>query len=250
MNELCRYLPWDSNFFGLRIAQVDSSRLDPIFVSHINQWCIQNEIDCLYFLADPDYKNSIRIAEGHQFHLVDVRITWHQKYDPTQEAHKPPSSILIRPYQQSDLQDLRNIARRSFTSSRFYSDPCFPREKCDDLYDLWIKNSCEGYADHVIVAINNGSPQGFITCHVHQNRHEGNIGLIGVGEQARGQGVGYLLTEAALKWFINQGINHTYVVTQGGNIPAHRLYGHSGFSIHLLQLWYHKWFKGCAQNNQ
>jgi dTDP-4-amino-4,6-dideoxy-D-galactose acyltransferase len=245
MNEPCRFLPWDSEFFGLRIARAESSRLDKSSKTGIDQWCKQNNIDCLYFLADPDYTDTTRIAENNGFHLVDIRVTMHHQHLSAQPTDRSTSLIATRPFQSSDVPELRAIARKSFTLSRFYSDPCFPREKCEGLYDIWIKNSCEGYADQVLVADINSLPQGFITCHIRQDGQEGDIGLIGVREQARGQGVGISLVAAALRWFSDQVINHVFVVTQGGNMPAHRLYERAGFSIHSLQLWYHKWFKGC-----
>ncbi len=248
MSEPCRYLPWDSDFFGVRIAQVEANRIDQESVIEIFEWCSQNDIDCLYYLADPNYNEAIRTAEDNQFHLVDVRVTRQYQFKSMVEISQPEAQCLIRPYRHSDLPDLRKIARKGFTRSRFYSDPCFPQDKCDELYDVWIKNSCEGYADHVLVADIKGLPQGFITCHVRQNRLEGDIGLVGVSEQARGQGIGRSLTEYAREWFYNQDVNRIFVVTQGVNIVAHKLYDRSGFSIQSIKLWYHKWFKGCFQN--
>jgi len=249
MSEPCRYLPWDSNFFGVRIAQVEANRMDNESLIEIIQWCSQNDIDCLYYLADPNFNVAIRTAEDNQFHLVDVRVTRQFQFQPMVEIRQPEAQCLIRPYRLSDLPDLRKIARKSFTQSRFYSDPCFPQDKCEELYDVWIKNSCEGYADQVLVAEVEGFPQGFITCHVRQNRLEGDIGLVGVSEQRRGQGVGKSLIEYAREWFCDQGVNRIFVVTQGANVLAHKLYDRNGFSIHSIKLWYHKWFKGCLQKS-
>jgi len=249
MSEPCRYLPWDSDFFGVRIAQVEANHLDQESLIEIIQWCNQSDIECLYYLADPIYIEAIRTAEDNQFHLVDVRVTRQYQFQPTVDFNQPVAPYLIRPFHVSDLPDLRKIARKSFTRSRFYSDPCFPQDKCDELYDVWIKNSCEGYADHVLVAEIKGLPQGFITCHVRQNRFEGDIGLVGVSEQARGKGVGKSLIEFAREWFYNQGVNRIFVVTQGANILAHKLYDRNGFSIYSIKLWYHKWFKGCLQKS-
>ena len=47
---------------------------------------------------------------------------------------------------------LRAIARASHGDTRFYADPHFPDERCDDLYDTWIRRSLEGWADAVLVA--------------------------------------------------------------------------------------------------
>ena len=243
MSEPCRFLPWDSDFFGLRIAQVESNHLDNVSITQINYWCLQNNIDCLYFLADPDFSETIRLAELDQFHLVDIRVTMCHQYRPTKENNQPPPPLMIRPYQSSDMTELSNIARKSFTGSRFYSDPCFLRDKCDDLYDAWIKNSCEGYANQVLVADFDSVPKGFITCHVHENLQEGKIGLVGVNEESRGQGIGKSLVQSALRYFSERGVNSVSIAMQGSNIIAQRLCEQVGFSMYSLQLWYHKWFR-------
>ncbi len=246
MSDPCKYLPWDSDFFGVRIAQVEANHLDQESLIEIIQWCNQRDIDCLYYLADPNYIDAIRTAEENQFHLVDVRVTRQYQFQPTVDFNQPVAPYLIRPFLLSDLPDLRKIARKSFTLSRFYSDPCFPQDKCDELYDVWIKNSCEGYADHVLVAEIKGVSQGFITCHIRQNRLEGDIGLVGVSEQARGQGVGKSLVQASLGYFYEQGVYSVFIAMQGSNIIAQKLCEHTGFSMYSLRLWYHKWFSACS----
>ncbi len=72
---------------------------------------------------------------------------------------------MVRPAQPSDLEALMQTARSSFHDSRFYSDPNFPRSRCDDFYASWIEKSCNGYADFVLVAENAGEPADFITGH-------------------------------------------------------------------------------------
>ena len=42
--------------------------------------------------------------------------------------------------------------RDSHRDSRFYYDPGFPNQRCDELYETWIDRSCHGYADTVLVA--------------------------------------------------------------------------------------------------
>ena len=73
--ELCRYREWDSQFFGRRIAEVLGRRLSPEQVPEVLAWCTQQAIDCLYFLADPDDAETVRMAEDSRFRLVDIRLT-------------------------------------------------------------------------------------------------------------------------------------------------------------------------------
>jgi ribosomal protein S18 acetylase RimI-like enzyme len=133
------------------------------------------------------------------------------------------------------------IARGSFQLSRFYFDENFPEEACDAMYQIWVKKSCQGYADTVIVAEKDGKAVGFITCSL-ENEEAGSIGLVGVDENSRGMGVGRALINAALQWFANRSVKSIHVVTQGRNIPALHLYQSHGFMIKSVQIWYHKWF--------
>lgn len=244
MSELYQFLNWDSNFFGLRIAKVNKPQLDPPGMAEILSWCEQNSIDCLYLLADSTDQESIRLAEDNHFRLVDLRMSMLCQVDSSTDAQLPTYDFTIRPAQSQDINRLRSIARSSFTLTRFYSDGCFPREKCDDLYDVWVTRSCEGFADQVLVAIYNGVPQGFITLHLKPEA--GEIGIIGVSQETRGLGIGKALVESALSWYHNQGIRQVTVATQGKNYQAQNFFQHNGFDVYNMHIWYHKWFSGCS----
>lgn len=229
-------LPWDTDFFGVRIARLNGSRLSPELASAARQWCEENAVDCLYFLADPEYETT-REASLNGFHLVDIRVTL-----DLQIATAIQGSLKPGPYrhcQPDDVDALKHIARSSY-HTRFHADPCFPDEQCDELYALWIERSCGDYADAVLVVPQNEQPAGFITCKV--TRDGGQIGLVGVSSAMRGQGIGDRLIALAIDWFDRQGLTTASVVTQGNNIPAQRLYQKAGFQTRSMQLWYHRWF--------
>lgn len=246
MSDLCQFLPWDSQFFGLRIARARPGRLSAEVVEQILAWCQQHQIECLYFLADSDHNETVTLAETHGFHLVDVRLTLQCDLQSWGEASPPSSQSSLRPCQPDDLPALQAIAGNSYQHSRFYFDAHFSHQDCARLYETWIKNSCQGYADHVWVAEEDGRPVGFITCHLPKEQGiaaAAQIGLLGVAEQARGSGLGRLLVNGALGWFHSQGVVRVQVVTQGRNLAAQRLYQRCGFVTYNLQLWYHKWFR-------
>ena len=242
MTHLCQFLPWDSTFFDLNIARVNGDFLTVDSIKVILSWCEQNEIDCLYFLANPHDNQTIKIAEEHHFHLVDIRVTQAWNNQRSSFHQETPNNVTIRPFISEDLPYIRNIASKIFVFTRFYSDSYFPRNKVEQFYDVWIKNSCEGYADQVLVAESDRIPIGFITCHNKSPLTEGEIGLIGVSEGSRGQGIGKSLVNAALRWFLYQGIDKVKIVTQGTNIPGLTVCQRVGFCTSSVQLWYHKWF--------
>lgn len=237
---LCQYLDWDSDFFGVRIARLTTNRLTEEILYDTNNCCASHNIDCVYFLADSDNDETIFLAENNGFHLVDLRMTFEKPITaiPTFTAHS--NNNVTRKSEPRDIIELRQIARSNHRDTRFYFDRHFSRERCDELYATWIERSCQGFADAVFVADDNGKASGYITCHLREG-NLGQIGLVGVGPTLQGKGMGTQLVNHAINWFAEQGMKKVTVVTQGRNVIAQRLYQKSGFLTQSVQLWYHKW---------
>lgn len=204
----------------------------------VNRWCEERGVECLYLLAEAEHQETIRLAEEHDFRLVDLRITLQSQLHPPLASR--PGSVRIRLARLEDLAGLRTIARSSYRDSRFYADGHFLPSACDRLYEIWIEKSCSGYADAVLVAEVDAQPAGYVTCHAKESEH-GEIGLVGVSPDYRQQGLGRQLVEAACRWFAERSLCHVTVVTQGRNISAQRLYQRCGFVTKAIQLWYHRW---------
>ena len=237
----CHYLDWDSSFFGYRIARVAGSRLDEQSTNEILVWCTARRIECLYLLADADDDTTVRLAEKHQFHLVDIRTTLEKRLDRTLPEGSESCPAEVRVYTAADIPALQKIARVSYHHTRFYYDCRFPSHLADAMYETWIEKSCNGYAETVLVADVDGQPAGYISCHL-SDKSTGQIGLVGVSGEWNGLGVGQTLVNESLRWFAARAIKRVRVVTQGRNSKAQRLYQRSGFVTETLHLWYHRWF--------
>jgi len=239
----CILLPWDSEFFGFRIGRVEGHTLNPQQAEAIDAWCHQQAVRCLYFLASANDPQTSAAAEDAGYHLVDVRMTFKQKLLDARSSDGLSTGLVIRPARPKDIPALREIGRVSYTLSRFYFDQGFARQRCDELYALWVEKSCQGYADEVLVAEVEGQPGGFITLKtILEGEPHGEIGLVGISSQAQGRGLGPRLVEYGLAWFASQGLPAAEVVTQGRNLRAQRLYQRAGFVTEMVRLWYHKWF--------
>jgi dTDP-4-amino-4,6-dideoxy-D-galactose acyltransferase len=234
----CRLLPWDSEFFGVRVARLETET-GAAAMPAVFDWCATAGVDCLYYLVPSAGLESLRAAEEHGFRLVDIRVT----FDGILSRMPPqaPGST-IRPAQPGDIESLAALARVSHHDTRFYSDPRFPREKCDSLYETWLRKSMAGWAQAVFVAGDEQGPAGYCTAHKNEDG-AGSIGLIAVDPRAQGRGWGPLLLGATLGWFRTEGISRVRVVTQGRNIPAQRLYQRAGFRTCSVEVWYHRWFR-------
>jgi dTDP-4-amino-4,6-dideoxy-D-galactose acyltransferase len=242
--ENCVVLDWDTAFFGFRVGRVQRDKLTQEELGEINAWCRYNDIRLLYFLARSDDAVTTRIAEDDGFHLVDVRMTFGIKICSPILAGSisPDCSVVVRQALAEDAKILEGIARESHRDSRFFFDENIPLHLSKSLYETWIKKSCKGYADAVLVAELNNKQVGYISCHLYEELGIGSIGLIGVSKTERGIGIGPVLLKNALHWFAERGISEITVVTQGRNRTAQRLYQRFGFLTKDVQLWYHKWY--------
>lgn len=241
----CELLPWDTEFFRCRIARVCGEALNLERAVQIDCWSRRNRIKCLYFLSRADDPTAIETAERHGFRFVDIRMTFErERLRPSDLARSGVrASMAIRPVQPSDLPALQAIARTAHGTTRFFTDPRFPRHRVEELYSTWIELEIQGRAQAVFVAaVGSSQPVGYISCHLDPARGHGSIGLVGVAPEARGRGIGKSLLGAAIDWFGTTGAQEVTVVTQGNNRAAQRLYQRCGFLSRDLQLWFHKWY--------
>jgi dTDP-4-amino-4,6-dideoxy-D-galactose acyltransferase len=234
-------LPWDTDFFGVATARIIADRLQEDTLTQTLDQCRAAGVQVLYYLAPSDDDGSVRLAEQAGFHLVDIRVTleWQARGEP---AAPVPDGLTIRDQRAEDLPGLQAIAAASYQLSRFYYDGRYPRERCDALYAEWIARSCRAAAERVLVAERRGGIAGFLSADYAPPEQTGQIRLVGISADARGQGIGHILVRAAQRWFHEQGARRVSVVTQGRNIAAQRLYQRCGFVTSADQLWYHKWF--------
>jgi len=231
-------LPWDSEFFGVRVARaLDTDAFGPGDGRVLLKWCEAHRVRWLYALLPPN-PSAIQEAEASGFALTDVRVAL--AGPPERIAGGPVGNI--RPFRDADLPVLRRLARASHRDSRFFADPHVPEGRAELLFERWIERDCSadpnGWAG---VAESGSAPAGYLTAHV-DNQRRGWIRLVAVAADARGQGLGAALVAAAGRWFVERGAVEVHVVTQGRNLAAQRVYQQAGFRTETVRLWYHRWF--------
>ena len=241
------FLPWDTEHFGCRIARANIHQLDAASWRQLEGWCREQSIDCLYFLASAADQDTIFELQARQFSFVDIRLTFEYTL-PSAPAYAGVENLAFRMSNEEDVPRFIDIAKNSYKESRFYADPCFDSEKVSLMYQTWLtKSIATDFADAVVVAELNQQPAGFLTCHLNRPEGEGNLGLSGVAELARGMGLGQCMYKYGVHWLYTQGMNRVNAVTQGSNIAVQRLFQRCGFVTRSVELWYHKWFIECPQ---
>ena len=239
LSELLRDLPWDSAFFGLRIASVLPRRLSASELTQIEERRRRENLDCVYFLADPTDAAGLERVSSAGWRFVDVRVTLDRSLDAGPDGSKHSDSV--RHAEVADLPSLRKLARESHADSRFYQDGRFSRTACDRLFEEWIAKSVAGeLADAVLVSGPSGAPLGYVTLR-SAGQAAASIGLFAVAPSARGRGLGSGLLAAGLAWARARGCSAISVVTQGSNVGAQRVYQRAGFTTREAAYWYHAW---------
>ncbi len=237
---LCKFLDWDSEFFGCRIASLINETLTTNRLKKALSWCGDNQIDCLYFLADIEDSQTIMLAEKQGFHLTDIRVTLEAELSGIQQYQTITTGI-VQNATSEDFEQLKKIASVNHRDSRFYYDGNFSIQKCDELFATWIEKSCKGYADVVLTKKSGKKIEGYITCSIDEEGN-GSIGLVGVNPYLQGKGIGRVLVSSAIEWFKSKNVSYFTVITQGRNVKAQRLYQRNGFVTKSLKNWYHLWF--------
>lgn len=217
-------LSWDSEFWGRRIGRAHSA--------DINKWAAENMVGTVCLLIPSDQPDRVQDAEQRGFQFMDIRLML--------ERPTGPHASSVRAYRPADLETLVMIARSAHRITRFYADPGFSADRCDDLYEAWIRNSAAGWADKILVSGDVAHPSGYCTIHIKDG--VGSIGLIAVAELDRGKGLGGELTLGAVDWCHAHGVPHITVVTQGRNVPAQRVFQRCGFLTVSNEIWLHKKF--------
>jgi GNAT superfamily N-acetyltransferase len=232
---------WDSEFFGVSIAQVSGRRATQDALARTVNDARKASVDCLYFLVDADDLATIRAAEANAFALMDVRLTLECAIEG-RVNDSGSDDEMIRPARAGDLPRLTAIARLSHRNTRFHVDPHFDSIRSDDLYAVWIERSVKGeLADAVWVADVDNLPRGYLTA--TRGVNAASIGLVAVDAEYRGRGYGERLLRAVQRWSRAEGASRLTVVTQGRSAAAVRFYERAGFSTSAVEFWYHRWLR-------
>ena len=240
LENLIRFLPWDSEFFGRRIARVLPSTLRAEEIQALDVWSTQERIDCLYFLSSDVGGPALWPVEKNGFHFVDLRVTLLAKLEKL--ALPASESDIICLASTADIPDLRAIAAQNHVDSRFYADPHFERAKCDELYAIWVEKSVKDPDQKVFIYKPEAKALGYVSSYIEDG---GNaiIGLVGIAKDCQGQGIATQLTNHCIQVMQSEGCTQMEVVTQGRNTKAIQLYEKCGFRLKSIQTWFHKWYE-------
>jgi hypothetical protein len=166
---LAEVMPWDSAFFGLRLA-----RLPGVFLGDDDPG---PALDALlerarargvrYLLAQPDARETAlaRALGERGFALIETRLIYHREL----AGFSWPERFATRLAGPADVPSLAETARKMVNRyDRFHADPALDAAKVDALMRVWVENSVlAGFADATVCA-DVPAPRAFCTAKYHE----------------------------------------------------------------------------------
>ncbi len=193
-------LNWDTDHFGIRMGSIDHviSQTNIDFNEDFAQKnllvgsCIEKakclEIEHLTCKIDASDSAAIMAAQANGFVLADTLLTM-----LCRKKSKPRETKVIyniRDARNDDLDEMYDIAKMSFTSSRFHRDPHIPNDAADELYKVWIDIYLKQHT--LIVTETKNAINGFMASRVDEELRDltgieiMGRGLSGVSPYAKG----------------------------------------------------------------
>lgn len=232
-------LKWDSKFHGYNVAYLSCMHLTENIIYQVENFIKKEDIRLVEYLCNCHDRRSVLSAEKNSFHFVDIRLSYRKKIQD--KTNCSLGIFLLRKADEHDIPVLQAISKYIYKDSRYFFDNNFNREKVYDFYLGWVKKGILGqYDDECWCLCDKAIPVAFCTIK-YKNSKTAAIGLVGVDVGYQSNGLGKKLMYSMFNRFVDKGIQNVFVVTQGRNYAAQRLYQSVGFRTYATQLWYHKW---------
>lgn len=188
--------------------------------------------------------DSIAEVQAQGFEYMDT--TMRYAYDLKSAA--PPKfdpPITLREARPED-EDLLVAIAETYTDNRFHYDARIPRDKADEMYRRWLRNSFHGGADWIVVAEIDGRPVGFTTNKDHPELPTETGGTTGemvfsaVSPEARGRDVYTSMIHAGLVHFHGR-VDSVYLGCLASNVAVQRAWQRLGFRVTSAASSFHRW---------
>ncbi len=239
MNKTYKFLPWDTRFFGYKIAFLKSNNIESNALQIILNKLKSEQFKLIYWYVAPDDTVSNDSAKIIGAKLVDEKITYIKNISNYSSSPKIPLNIysINTSFQNNKL---KSLALQSGEFSRFRIDNNFKNNEFEKLYTTWIEKSIKRIiAKDVLVYKKHNNISGLITIGIKNKR--GNIGLVAVDKNARGKSIGEKIMHSAISKFIEWNLKYIQVVTQKANKIGCKFYESFGFEIEKIENIYHIW---------
>ncbi len=174
----------------------------------------------------------IEVLQNHGFVYCDGDVQL------TKDIHSNDSEIDFQMATQEQLPKLLTMLDNMYQISRFKA-PWFATQDRDRFYKEWLTKAVYGtFDDCCLMIAEEDKICGFVT--LKEFSDYAQIGLIGVGSEYQGKGIGKKLLSVAEQYLKQRNCTTLNVATQTSNIHALNLYTRFGFRLTETNLWFYK----------
>jgi hypothetical protein len=258
-------LPWDTRVLGNRMGALKYVVVEPDFpqkeevleqlLDRTINWVISQGIEFLMCKTYADDMVTVHALEKKGFLLMDTLADY--LYDsrryPLEEVSPPPlpQGATIRLAGEDDLEELMTVARAAFRDyyGRFHSDERISNQQALQVYEEWIRSSCEGYADWIPIAEIEGRIAGYIVCRKPSTLEQsltvriGHCSIVGIHPDYHGLALFSILTHAAME-LLDEVSDCVEGPTHVNNYPFHWGMEKLPWRIYDAHHSFHKWLVG------
>lgn len=249
-------LAWDTHHFGMKMAKLlvlkrdaagrrQAFDADQLLDSGIDL-CQRQKIAHLTCRIDIDDIATAHALEERDFHLMDTIVTYLFRSTPEYALPSLRRLHSVRECRESDLAELREIAKKAFTKDRFHLDASFAPDKADALYAKWIRSFwIRKRGSKILVACDaSGRPRGFLAYQLNSALREcAGIKAIGRGLAAVQPGAKGAYVALVMDTVRDAMGSYDFAEfdTQLTNREVIRIYNKFGFRLVRSQHTFHKW---------
>jgi dTDP-4-amino-4,6-dideoxy-D-galactose acyltransferase len=225
-------LEWDTEFFGYPVGKMELAASISFDLTEF-----KNKADSFTLVYLFSKEELFGLPDC--FHFVDKKITFTRD---TEKIENKNGFSSIGSFKEKNSDSLLELAMICGAYSRFNLDKNFTNNEYQRLYTKWIDESIRrNIAKEVFIYKEGNRILGFIT--LGDKNGCANIGLIAVGENGKGKGIGTSLVKYVINYSFLLRYSQINVVTQLENIQAVRLYKQNDFGIIDISYVYHYWNK-------
>lgn len=232
-------LDWDTKILGVATAKILPAKLTSNQLKKILHELQTHNINLVYWASDSEDQVSQQAATEAKGFLADRKVTYWLDLThftvPDYDASRIESYLDQRP-----IHDLQELAIAVGLESRFKMDPKISFRQLEAVYHTWLENSIKRKIAKEVLVIRKGQRIVAMTT-LGEKNGRGDIGLLAVNPDYRGQQLGKLLVHASQRWCKDQGYSHAQVVTQKANAAACKLYESCGYKLEKIEHFYHFW---------
>jgi ribosomal protein S18 acetylase RimI-like enzyme len=227
-------LPWDSEFFGVRIARCEPA---PGTLASVIAEARAGAIDCVYLTVDGEHHELVEEAIRRGARLVEFRLRAH-RFRRRETGERDPAVRLAGP---EDRPRLLELARELSGMSRFAADPRFPPDRVARMYELQMERCLE---TGVVVVPADGARG---VCAVSVEGGEAYIQVAYTDPTDRHRALGYALILTALE---SVDARRVFAAAKASNMGVIRTSLTLGFRIFEFKVLLHLWLDELVEPAQ